>query len=80
MVKKTNVLNPKDYVQKLVENIINIQYDAYSTIMIKKLKAQEKANISQQELIKFDINNKVIFYHNKGYGRASKLSILWHIQ
>ena len=45
--------------------------------MIKKAKAFEKANETWQQLVKFEINNQVMFYYNQGYGRKDKLYSLW---
>ena len=78
LVKDTDNKNPLDYVEKLVNTLIEIQTNAYSNILTKKISAYEKSKDTRKVLPKFQVNNQVMFYHNQGYGRKDKLSTLWH--
>ena len=77
MIKDKESLNSYKYIDQLVKSLIAIQFDAYTSIMIKKAKALEKAYETWQQLVKFKINNQVIINYNRGYGRKDKSSSLW---
>lgn len=52
-VKDTDNKNPLDYVEKLVDTLIEIQTDAYSNILTKKTSAYEKSKDTRKVLPKF---------------------------
>ena len=56
--------------------LINIQTDAYSNILTKKIKAHDKSKNTCRILLKFNIGDEVIFYHNCGFGHKDKLLTL----
>ena len=68
LVKDTEPEGSGQYVEKLVDMLINIQTDAYSNILTKIIKAHDKSKDIQRTLPKFNIDDEVMFYHNCGFG------------
>ena len=57
--------------------LVNIQSNAYSTILEKKTKALEKANKDRTLLQLFVPEEQVMFYSNWGHDHKNKLTTLW---
>ena len=53
LVKNTNNKNPLNYVEKLVDALIELQTNAYSYILTKKITAYEKSKDNRKVLPKF---------------------------
>ncbi|KAJ9087580.1 hypothetical protein DSO57_1031761 [Entomophthora muscae] len=61
----------------LARTLIQLQSEAYSNALAKKIRSQEKDNIWKAPLQEFQLGDWVLFYNTHGFSRAHKLATLW---
>ena len=61
LVKESEGVTPQDYMKALTQTLIKIQTTAYSNLLIKKVKSQEKANEGRRNLEEFEVGDQVMF-------------------
>lgn len=77
LISDDGVVLVDTYLQRLVQALIKVQSEAYSTNLAKKEKDVERASASRPELPLFEVGDRVYFYAKGTFKRDNKLSSLW---
>lgn len=77
-VMPSSTMSTNQYLQKLIQTLIQLQTEAYATNLGHKKYDVDKSTEQFPPLNTYNIDDMVYYYSNQGYGREYKLSNLWY--